>query len=381
MKRTRRKFGSVVKDKRVNTWNFLWWEDGKRRSRLIGSCRDYPTKASAWKAARPLIDAMEIQADNKPVLTVNTLVEEYRAEKMPRRASTKRGYEAWLRNHVLPRWGARPLADLQARPVELWLQNLSLSPKSKVHIRGAISILWDYAMWRGAVPAQRNPMQLVKVKGASRRVRKPRSLTNAEFHCLLRALGDDVCSRTMVLLLVSFGLRISELLGLQWHDVDWLGKTIRIERAVVKQLVDQVKTSESAKDMVIADELLDLLKFWKQTTRFSSPEDWIFASPHKLGRQPLSYTHVWETLNDAAKSAGIGHVSSHCFRHTHRTWLDAEGTPVGVQQRMMRHADIRTTMNLYGDAITEDIRRAHAAVVRRALPGLTDCVTDCGDGK
>lgn len=78
----------------------------------------------------------------------------------------------------------------------------------------------------------------------------------------------------------------------------------------------------------------------------------------KLRRQPLSYTHVWETLNDAAKGAQIGHVSSHCFRHTYRTWLDAEGTPVGVQQRMMRHADIRTTMNIYGDAITDDMRKS-----------------------
>ena len=368
MKRTRQKFGSVVKDKRINSWNFLWWEGGKRRSRVIGSCRDYPTKASAWKSARPLIDAMEMPANNKPVLTVKSLVEEYRAEKMPRRASTKRGYEAWLRNHVLPEWGARPLTDLQARPVELWLQTLSLAPKSKLHIRGAISVLWDYAMWRGDAPVQRNPMELVSVKGASKRIRKPRSLSDAEFHALLQALGDDVCWRTIVLLLVSFGLRISELLGLQWRDVDWLGKTISIERGVVKQIVDEVKTSESAKSMVIADALLDVLKIWKQTSPFSAPEDWIFASQYKLGRLPLSYTHVWERLNDAAKTAGIGHVSSHCFRHTHRTWLDAEGTPVGVQKRMMRHADIRTTMNLYGDAITEDIRRAHAAVVRRALP-------------
>lgn len=83
-----------------------------------------------------------------------------------------------------------------------------------------------------------------------------------------------------------------------------------------------------------------------------------FRFPVKLRRQPLSYTHVWETLNDAAKGAQIGDVSSHCFRHTYRTWLDAEGTPVGVQQRMMRHADIRTTMNIYGDAITDDMSKA-----------------------
>ena len=132
--------------------------------------------------------------------------------------------------------------------------------------------------------------------------------------------------------------------------------------------MDDVKSAYSAKTMVIADDLLEVVKHWKQTTQFPAPEDWIFASPAKLGRQPLSYTHVWETLSDAAEKAGIGHVSSHTFRHTHRTWLDSVGTPVGVQQKLMRHADIRTTMNIYGDAATADMREAHEKVVRLALP-------------
>jgi integrase len=165
-----------------------------------------------------------------------------------------------------------------------------------------------------------------------------------------------------------FGLRISETLGLKWKDVDWLNKTIRIERGVVKQIVDDVKSSYSATTMTIADDLLSVLQQWKQTTQFFAPEDWVFASPAKLGRQPLSYTLVWETLSSAAKRAGIGHVSSHMFRHTHRTWLDSVGTPVGVQQKLMRHADIRTTMNIYGDAMTEDMRNAREKIVRLALP-------------
>ncbi len=295
------------------------------------------------------------------------LVEQYRAEKMPHRHSTRRGYEAWLRNHVLPRWGVFPLSVLQARPVELWLHSLLISPKSKLHIRGVLSILWDYAMWRGDVATQRNPMELVKIKGGANRVRKQRSLTAAQFHSLLETLRSNACFHTMLLLTVSFGLRISEVLGLKWKDVDWLGRTIRIERGVVKQIVDEVKSFYSARTMIIADELLNVLKEWKQTTQFSASEDWIFASPMKLGCQPISYTYVWETLSAAATRAGIGHVSSHSFRHTHRAWLDSVGTPVGVQQKLMRHADIRTTMNTYGDAFTEDMRRAHEKVVRIAM--------------
>jgi integrase len=206
-----------------------------------------------------------------------------------------------------------------------------------------------------------------RVANASKRMHKPRSLTVEEFQTLLRTLGDDVCIRTAALLAVSFGLRISELLGLRWSDVDWLNKTIRIERGVSKQIVDEVKTKCSARTMVCADELLEVLKAWRQTTQFSASDDWMFASPVHLGRLPISYTHVWRTLGDAAKRAGIAHISSHSFRHTHRSWLDSVHTAVGVQKQMMRHASIATTMNLYGDASTADMRQAHERVVKLAL--------------
>ena len=114
--------------------------------------------------------------------------------------------------------------------------------------------------------------------------------------------------------------------------------------------------------------MLDVLKTWKQTTQFSGTEDWMFASPLQIGCLPFSYPGVWRPLRRAAGEAGINGTSSHTFRHTYRSWLDAVGTPVGVQQRLMRHTDIRTTMNVYGAASTADMRQAQEKVVRLALP-------------
>jgi len=369
MKRAARfKTGSVVFDKRSKTWHFIWWENGKRRSKRIGSLSEFRTKASAWKAALSFVTATEKHSGCAPKpITVGDLVNLYRAERMPRRSSTRRGYEVWLTHCILPKWGEMPISAVQARVVELWLRDLTLAPKSKAHTRGMLSILWDYAMWRNDVPMQRNPMELVCIKDVSKRVRKTRSLSVGEFHSLLDAVDSDLPLRTLLLLAVSFGLRISEALGLKWKDVDWLNKTVRIERGVVKQIVDEVKTSHSSRAMVIADDLLEQLKLWRHESQFPTAEDWIFASPAKLGWQPLSYTYVWESLGAAGERAGLGHISSHTFRHTHRTWLDSVGTPIGVQQKLMRHADIRTTMNVYGDAITDDMRSAHEKVVQLAM--------------
>jgi integrase len=57
------------------------------------------------------------------------------------------------------------------------------------------------------------------------------------------------------------------------------------------------------------------------------------------------------------------------MRHSYRSWLDAVGTPVAVQQKLMRHADIRTTMNTYGDIVTDEMAVASGGVAGLALNG------------
>jgi len=131
--------------------------------------------------------------------------------------------------------------EVQARPVELWLEPLGLAPKSKVHIRGLLRALWEYALWRGDVQVQRNPMELVGIRSATKRTRQPRSLTVGEFQRLVEQLEEPY--PTIALLCGCFGLRISESLALKWSDVNWLEGRLRIERTIVRQRVDAVKLS------------------------------------------------------------------------------------------------------------------------------------------
>jgi integrase len=352
--------GSVRFDRRRRTWNYLWYEAGKRRSKLIGTKQEYPTKAAAWKAVEHIQVKPNIKGE-----TVSAVIARYEIERMPLRHSTARVYRSFLNNHILPNWGKTLIRDVQPRPVELWLRNLPLSPKSKTHVRSLLHALVEFAMWSGLLDITRNPISLVQNKGAMRRTRKARNLTVEQFHRLLKELHEPFA--TMALLCVCLGLRISEALGLQWGDVDWLGSRISINRGIVEQVVDDVKTEGSAKTFLLADDLLDRLKSWKQLTEFSGATDWIFASPVKIGKLPYSYTGVWRELERAANVAGIGHLGTHAFRHSYRSWLDAVGTPVAVQQKMMRHADIRTTFNIYGDVVTDEMNIASAKVAQLAF--------------
>ena len=67
---------------------------------------------------------------------------------------------------------------------------------------------------------------------------------------------------------------------------------------------------------------------------------------------------------------GLGPIGWHTFRHTYRSWLDETGAPIKVQQELMRHASIQTTMNVYGQAMPESKREANGKVVRMVLKPL-----------
>ena len=214
------------------------------------------------------------------------------------------------------------------------------------------------------MPAQRNPMSLVSVKGASKRQRKPRSLSIEEFQKFIAYLDEPF--RTIAMLCSCLGLRISECLALRWEDVNWLDGKLTIERGIVCQVVDDVKTTGSRREIELGD-LAEVLKAWKQTTELPESNGWLFASPIKLGRQPWSYDQVWRMYQKAANAASIGRLGTHSLRHTYRTWLGVVGTPLEVQQELMRHSDIRTTLS-YGETVTSEMRAAQEKVIRLALP-------------
>ena len=72
-------------------------------------------------------------------------------------------------------------------------------------------------------------------------------------------------------------------------------------------------------------------------------------------------------IKPAARKATLGDIGWHTFRHTFSSLLRANGEDLKVQQELLRHADIRTTMNVYTQAMTEQKRQAHTKIVRLVL--------------
>jgi integrase len=362
MKRARKL--KAIRNKARGTWVCFVRVNGRRTTRKLGALKEL-TQEQANRRAEEIFRSLKLTAE-RTAPSLDGVVTQYRMEKLSKlRYSTQQAAESWLKGYILPRWGSITITELQPRPVELWLDSLPLSPRTRGHLRELLYRLVDFSMWAGIIPVGTNPISLVQVRGSSKRKRQPRSLKVEEFHDMLRHLTEPF--RTMALLQVCLGLRVSELLALRWTDVDWIGSRLNVEHAIVNQHLDSVKTEGSRGQKFLDPELLAVLSAWKQVTEFHDAEDWLFPSPVKLGRLPISYTGYKTALQSAAKAAGITGVATHSLRHTYRSWLDAVGTALTVQQRLMRHSDIRTTLNVYGDVVTDEMQQADSKIAGLAL--------------
>ena len=162
-------------------------------------------------------------------------------------------------------------------------------------------------------------------------------------------------------------MRISEILALRWMDIDFERRVIVVRRSVVsKYVTDATKSDESADDIPLDHSLIRELQRWKSHC-VQTPEEWLFANldtGRPFHASPLQQDHI----RPAGRALGIVGLGWHTFRHTYRTMIDDLGTPTGVQQKLMRHADVRTTMNIYGSAFEETKRRVNARVAELVLP-------------
>ena len=81
------------------------------------------------------------------------------------------------------------------------------------------------------IPYQHNPMSLVRVRDSSKRQRQPKALSVEEFRKLLEHVPEPF--RKMCIVAMCFGLRVGEILGLKWKDIDWEGLRLAVRQAYV----------------------------------------------------------------------------------------------------------------------------------------------------
>lgn len=243
-----------------------------------------------------------------------------------------------------------------------------VSNKTKLHLKAFLHRLLECAMKWNLLTLQRNPFQLVEVKGKRIKVRMITYLTGEQYRALVA--DSELCQhvRVMIQIAMILGLRASEILGLRWEDVDFEKATITIRRSVVEKDMDDTKTQASEAELPMHEDLAMVLKEWREPNQDENGEDisvngWLFGNI-LTGRPFWRGTLQKDHLIPAGKRVGIASLGWHDFRHTYRAMMgELDDIPLEMQKTLMRHSDISTTLSYGGKRSANKTRAANAKVV------------------
>ena len=160
---------------------------------------------------------------------------------------------------------------------------------------------------------------------------------------------------------VSTGLRLGELLGLQWQDIDFAGHEILVRRQWTRYSeYTEPKTSQAVRRIPVSSDVITLLAEHKLAVSRTQPQDPVFAS--RTGT-PLSHRNVQRRgFGAAAEAAGLHDVTFHDLRHAFASRMIARGLTSTVLCRIMGHSNPgiteRVYVHLFDKSRTDDAVRA-----------------------
>src|SRR5260370_10593600 len=177
---------------------------------------------------------------------------------------------------------------IQPLDLEIWLKDLGNrsgrgnQPRSK--IRQVIGLVYKHAQRVRVLPRteQANPIRFVRQSAASNF--EPIILTPAQAFAIINQLG--LMLRTLVLVTAATALRISEILALQWRDIDVKNQCIYVRRAYVYVKFCNPKSKASQRPVPLHLVLAAHLLNWRRETPYSKREELVFPSLKLKGKKP-----------------------------------------------------------------------------------------------
>lgn len=259
--------------------------------------------------------------------------------------STWRDYQSAVKHHLKPAFGELLLRDLTAARIKAWLGGLTISNKRINNILIPLRAVMGDAFADGLI--DRNPVE--RVKNLPNRFEEPHPFTPDEVSKILAVAPEQ--SRNLFEFAFWTGLRTSELIALEWGDVDLAKSVVRVRRASVQKRTKQPKTQSGERDVKLFPPAVEALTRQKAFT---------FLVGERVFHNPRT-NKPWETDGQIRKTAwapvlkraGVLYRNPYQTRHTYAsTLLSAGENPLWVAQQM-GHKDWGMIRRRYGRWIPE----------------------------
>jgi len=349
----------------------VWWvfvnHKGKRISKKIGRDEENAYDIAKKIDAKLVLEELDLDKKEKsPTLTFKQYTDQWLETyvKSVRRLSTYQRYRDLLIRYAYPEIGSMPIDKITrgtVRDILLKLNGKGLSRSTIALMKDAISGSLSAALDSELIPV--NPTKgLIKSLHIERDKREHLDpLTHEEVNLFLQTcLKHSPEYYPFFLCAFRTGLRLGELLALQWGDIDWNGRFIQVSRSYKLGKTTGTKTGKVRRaDM--SDQLIETLKGLLIRRKKDGLKMGLGEPPEVIFQQhgrPMEQNYIRRQFKRILKKAGLREIRIHDIRHTYASLLLSDGvTPVYVKEQL-GHSSIQMTVDIYGHWIPNSNRGA-----------------------
>lgn len=343
------------------------YENGKRKQKWIGT--GLPVKGNKRKAEQLLREKLHEYELKGGVVASDMILADYVRHWLTiaqRRVDTVtyRGYESMAKLHVLPYFDASGvlLKDVDLPTLQAYFDQLAtkgrtdgkggLAPASLRRYKNVLNQTLNEAVKAGLLPS--NPCQFVELPKLERY--ESHFYSAQQLQRLFDAIQDEDIY-PLVRITALYGLRRSEVLGLQWDSIDFSGGTLTIKHTVVnfKGIVekDKTKNASSYRTFPLTPEAEAIFRSLKDAEAENrrlfgweyQANEYVFKWPNGKLFDP---DYVTRRFSKLLAQNNLPHIRFHELRHSCASLLINQGFHLKDVQEWLGHADIQMTANIYG---------------------------------
>lgn len=262
-------------------------------------------------------------------------------------------YRAYLKNQ-LSNLGYKKAKDIQKRNIDLLVLEMKkndLSNKSINNILGFLFSVFHYGIKNKWI--YDNPV--INVDKLPKTTKKLKFLTEFEVKKFISIIQQFPITRYAPLLTALYtGMRISELLALEWSDIDFETNTILVDKQFYRGKLQSTKTLSSIRRISAPYVVIDVLKQLKSSNQIES--NIVFCGTTGYYLDQHKFVDNW--FKKAVKELGKEDFNFHALRHTYATLLLSNSVSIKFVQEQLGHSTAQTTLNVYSHVLPSVNKKA-----------------------
>ncbi|RVU54648.1 tyrosine-type recombinase/integrase [Anaerosphaera multitolerans] len=285
-----------------------------------------------------------------PEMSFKALSEKYLNDLDERiKLNTYKTKETYLSAHLLPYFGDMTIGNITPLVIREWQNQIlkAKSPRTKKEysqtylksLNTLLSAIFNYAVRFHGL--KENPCLKAGSIGKTTSDNEIQIWTLEEFNKFIDTVDRPDLHLGFNMLYWS-GMRIGELLALNWNDINYSTNTIKVtksyQRIEQEDVITEPKTTKSKRDIIMIKSVIDKIKDFKKQVYKPEGKDRIFPYQRRVFEKAIKRYSATAELNE---------IRIHDLRHSHASLLINNGINVVAISNRLGHEKVDTTLNIY----------------------------------